>query len=110
VRRIGAAIFLLFYTAFVLTMSVQRTDTSANELAYILKHLRANQESGIDEARKHPPRQVHARLFEDHSVLISSFISSFAPPFVQTPVFRLEGFAIGHGGRTVSPRAPPALL
>jgi hypothetical protein len=110
VRRVSATLFLLFYTASVLALTVQKTEAWAAELAHTFKDHPVSQHSGIGEARNHPLHQINGKLFEDHSVLSSAFVRSFVPPYSEAPIHQLEGFVSGENGRTTVPRAPPSLL
>ena len=110
-RKLGALIFAVFYTVSVVSLTVQRTDVWATDLAQVLKHL-GTTDAGVGDSHKHEhaPHQVNGKLLGDHNVVISTSVRSFEPPYSGTPHHQLLGFAPDQRSRAVSSRAPPTLL
>ena len=110
-RKAVLTVFLVFYTATVVSLTVDRTEAWAAEHANSAKHSPPEHGVRIGEAHKHTPHQVQTKLHEDGSVLICTEIRSSDPLYSEAVLHhRLAGFVAHLNGRAISPRAPPSLL
>jgi hypothetical protein len=107
-RRLVPALFLVFYTASVVGLTIDRTQTWVAEHARDFKHDRSLNGARIGESHRRSPRQLHTRLIEDGPVLVSPFVRTSDPPNSETALHHLlSGFVAGQSARVISSRAPP---
>ena len=110
-KRVTATVFLLAFTASMLGRSVERANAWASQHGHKAKHSTSGHSAAIGEAQKQSTRQGQTNLQEDGSILLTGFCrSSETPPSTTAPYHALTGFATDSDQRTVSPRAPPAIL
>src|SRR5215813_8663978 len=110
-KRSVLTVFLFFYAATVVTLTVTRTEEWAAERAGFAKQHRSDRGTGVAEPHKHAPHSVHIKLHEDGSAPISSTIASSNPPHCETRLqCFLDGFVPDLKNQSVSPRAPPNSL
>src|SRR5215510_5365342 len=110
-RRSVLTIFLFFYTATVVALTVTRTEEWAAERAGAAKQHRSDRGTGVAEPHKHVPHQVQIKLHEDGSAPISSAIASSNPPHCEARLqCLLDGFVPQLKDQSVSSRAPPSSL
>jgi hypothetical protein len=111
VRRLALTIFLLFYTASVVGLTVERTEQWASQSAGDHQHSRPHSHAaGFGEAHKRSPHQVNTKLHEDSSDLIH-IARTVGPYLSETELHqRPIEFVSDANSRTVSSRAPPKFL
>src|SRR5437660_12744455 len=104
-RKFFLGFFILFYSASVVGMTMERTENWAAERAQGRRHTHSGGRSGLAESHRRPTHIGQTKLLEDGSVLVSSFVRCFDPPYSETPLHNLlAGFLTGHNGRTTAPR------
>src|SRR5947207_828627 len=110
-RKFALAIFILFYAASVVGLTMERTENWAAERANGLKHHRSRSHAGITESHKRSPHSSQTKLLQDGFGLVSSFVRSSDPPYSETALHHLlSGFLTDRNHQTLSSRAPPGLL
>jgi hypothetical protein len=110
-RRSVLTIFLFFYTATVVALTVTRTEEWAAERAGTVKQHRSDRGAGLAGPHKHAPHQVQIKLHEDGSAPISSTVASSDPPYCESRLqCLLDGFVSHIKNHSVSSRAPPSSL
>ena len=111
-KRFASTIFLVIFTASIVGRTVERTT------AWTALHVRNFKHSDpshtgtrIAEVQKQAPRQVATKLVEDGSVLYVPFVRSVnTPRSADAFAHRLTDFVADSNHRTLSSRAPPAIL
>ena len=112
-KRLAFTFFAFFYGLSALGLTAERTQVWLIEHASLVNHTGGDHGlSAANDLRR--PSHPHARstlLLEDHSVVLSSFVSSFDPLHSETELHhRLSGFTPEQRGRTISSRAPPKIF
>jgi len=110
-RRLVGTIFLLFYTASVIGLTVDRTEAWIEQHSHGLKNAGPGHGPRIEQTHKYSPHQVQTKLFEDGSVLVSPFVRSLRPPDTERHLTHLlAGFVADRTRGPLSSRAPPDLV
>jgi hypothetical protein len=110
VKRLAFVLFLLFYTASVVGLTVDRTQTWASDHSRDSKLSRSENGVRISDWHKRSPHHRQTKLLEDASGLVSPFVRTYDPPYSETAVAHLlSDFVVGQSGNVVSLRAPPVI-
>ena len=109
-KRLALTVFLLFYTASTVGLTVWRTQAWASEHSRDLKISRSESGVQISDWHKRSPHHRQTKLLEDASGLVSPFVRTYDPPYSETTVAHLlSDFVAGQSGNVVSLRAPPVI-
>jgi|SRR5438093_4243363 len=110
-RKLALLTFLLFYTGSILALTAERTAIWVTEHPVVVQHSGSDPGPHLCESRKHSASHVQTKLLEDGSVFVPAFVRSSDPPQHETDLHNLlSGLVLTQAGRTISSRAPPALL
>jgi hypothetical protein len=110
-RRFALSLFLIFYTASVVGLSIERTQAWIAEHGRDSKQGQSRQGARIGEWHRRSPRQLaFSKLLEDGSVLASPFVRT-SPPHSETTLHHLLFDVVaGQSAQVTSSRAPPTAL
>jgi len=107
-RRAALTLFLLFYTASVVGLTIDRTQAWVADHSRDGKHFGSEQGTRVSDSHKRSIHHRQTKFLEDASGLVSPFVRTYDPSRSESAVPHLSlDFALGNRDDVVSLRAPP---